>query len=833
MQKFIKKYLRGLGLFLAVLFVAITIQNSSYLNIGKQSASVFDLVMATDARPTTGYAANYNIGWINFAATTTAGAEGRVYVSDNQLYGYAWGENIGWISMNCANTGTCGTSNYFVTQNNKDGILTGYAWGENIGWISFNCSNTSSCGTVDYSVNITTDGVSSNNLTGTAWGENIGWITFSVPAPNNVTTTWIKDRSRSVVTISTPENCTYTLSNWSTCINDQQTRTILSPENIASCSNQNTEPLIQSCTASTTIPVIATTTKEIASSTDIKITINPTSGSISIGETLKFTAEVTGTTTNNLVTWTLLPIELEVKDFYGTLTDTGLYTAPNHTVNVTVQARSQADNNKIATADVSVKLKYVIFDNYVYTRNQCPDTYSEDIANLQDRLTDEGYYNGLIGGFCGNSTMQAIKEYQKVNGLTENGILDEETRAKLNSIKKIEILPEVSTSTESLITEPEEVTTPPSLNNGGNNTGGGGGGSSNNTNTVSTTTETSLSGFITENIIVLGTTTEKVFLAAKQIFESPAGSVTTKLITTTGVVSAGVAVVAVNGFTVIDLLSLPFRLWGLLLSALGLKKRNRPWGTVYDSVTKQPIDPAYVTLNKVGTNEENTSITDLDGRYGFLVAPGKYTIIANKTNYIFPSQKLLGKTEDVLYSNLYFGQEIDTQGVGDIINKNVPLDPIKFDWNEFVKGEKKLMKYYSRREKIVKILTDWIFRIGLVVSLVSLFLVTAPYNYIILGLYIILLVLRKFGLRQKTLGSLTEKDGTPLSFAIIRVFSADLNVEITNKVADKIGRYFCLVNKGKYFIKVEKKNDDESYSLVYTSPAFEVKGGVINQTFVI
>ena len=143
------------------------------------------------------------------------------------------------------------------------------------------------------------------------------------------------------------------------------------------------------------------------------------------------------------------------------------------------------------------------------------------------------------------------------------------------------------------------------------------------------------------------------------------------------------------------------------------------------------------------------------------------------------------------------------------------------------------MKFYSKREKLMRVITDWIFRLGFVISVVSLLLVNAPYNYIIFILYIVLALLRKFGLRQKTSGSLTEKDGTPLSFAIIRVFDSELKVEITNKVADKIGRYYCLVNKGKYYVRVEKKNDDESYTEIMTSPVFEAPNGIINRNFTV
>jgi hypothetical protein len=266
------------------------------------------------------------------------------------------------------------------------------------------------------------------------------------------------------------------------------------------------------------------------------------------------------------------------------------------------------------------------------------------------------------------------------------------------------------------------------------------------------------------------------------------------------------------------------------MTTFGLKKRNRPWGTVYDSVTKQPLDPAYVVLQDLQGNEVNTAITDLDGRYGFLLFPGKYTIVANKTNYIFPSKKLAGKLRDELYGDLYFGEELDVSTEGAIITKNIPLDPEHFDWNEFAKGNQKLMLFYSRRDRIMKKISSISFAVGLVVAIVALLAAPQPYNMGIFGLYCALLLVRIFGVKQKAHGSVVEKEtGLPLAFAIVRVFSIDLNRELFSRVTDKFGRYYCLVPKGKYTISIEKKNPDESYTQVYTSQVIDAEKGVISE----
>ena len=57
------------------------------------------------------------------------------------INGYAWSDTIGWIDLNCANTNTCGTSNFGLSVA-ADGYVTGYAWSENIGWIKFGGLNT-------------------------------------------------------------------------------------------------------------------------------------------------------------------------------------------------------------------------------------------------------------------------------------------------------------------------------------------------------------------------------------------------------------------------------------------------------------------------------------------------------------------------------------------------------------------------------------------------------------------------------------------------------------------------------------------------------------------
>jgi hypothetical protein len=279
-------------------------------------------------------------------------------------------------------------------------------------------------------------------------------------------------------------------------------------------------------------------------------------------------------------------------------------------------------------------------------------------------------------------------------------------------------------------------------------------------------------------------------------------------------------------------LSTPGSVLRSALSVLAFRKR-KPWGTVYDAVTKQPLDPAYVVLKGADGREITTSITDLDGRYGFLSDAGQFTIVANKTNYIFPSAHLSGRASDELYSDLYFGGPIDILNKGDVITKNIPLDPVSADWNETAKREQHLMKFYSKRDLIISRITNILFWFGFALSGFALAVAPEPLNIGIVVLYAVVFILKETLLKSKKRGMLTDKYGNPLSFAILRIFSANLNTEIIHKVANALGQYYALVPNGTYYAKIEVKNPDGSYVPVYTSEPFEVKKGVIDKNFLI
>ncbi len=322
----------------------------------------------------------------------------------------------------------------------------------------------------------------------------------------------------------------------------------------------------------------------------------------------------------------------------------------------------------------------------------------------------------------------------------------------------------------------------------------------------------------------------------KEIFNTTEGNVIIKILTTSGLVGGLFVSLASAIFSsplsFAEIPLIPFRISTLFMSFLGIKKRTRRWGVVYDSITKQPLDPAYVSLKNTAGETVSTAITDIDGRYGFVVEPGTYVLFVNKTNYIFPSTKLTGKRSDELYDNIYFGDYFTIPTSGEVITRNIPLDPLNFSWNEFEKEKRNLTSSFKRKDLLISRIANFFFNVGFVLACIAFIVTPLPYNGIIFALYLFVLIIKKIGIKTKNKGSVVEKStGLPLSYGIVRVMYSDIGQEVAHSIIDKYGNFYCLIKNGTYTIKIDKKNIDGSYSTLYQQSLVTVNNGVLNNKF--
>jgi hypothetical protein len=105
-----------------------------------------------------GYAWSSNAGWIDFAPTSgypeSPAHSAKYDRTDNSVTGWAKALSLGddgWIKMS-------GSWTNGVSINPATGDFSGYAWNAStdstgMGWISFNCANTGTCATSNYKVN--------------------------------------------------------------------------------------------------------------------------------------------------------------------------------------------------------------------------------------------------------------------------------------------------------------------------------------------------------------------------------------------------------------------------------------------------------------------------------------------------------------------------------------------------------------------------------------------------------------------------------------------------------------------------------------------------------
>lgn len=273
------------------------------------------------------------------------------------------------------------------------------------------------------------------------------------------------------------------------------------------------------------------------------------------------------------------------------------------------------------------------------------------------------------------------------------------------------------------------------------------------------------------------------------------------------------------------------RFGNLILTFVFRRKKMR--GIVYDSVTKEPLDPAYVSVIDLATNQEvATAITDMDGRYGFVLKKGTYKMVANKTHYQFPSQLLNGRLADEVYDHLYFGAPFTVENEEEVVTLNIPMDQTGEDWNQQEKRRMSPLKYLIENQKVWGTICDVLFVLGFIFSIITTYYYPVWWNVAMIFLYVAIGLLHFFGFGPVAPGKITRA-GAAVPFAIVRVFNSALNREVAHKVTSQFGGYYILVPKADYYVTVEQRNPDGGYTKVFTSTVMHADQGIINKSFEI
>lgn len=274
-----------------------------------------------------------------------------------------------------------------------------------------------------------------------------------------------------------------------------------------------------------------------------------------------------------------------------------------------------------------------------------------------------------------------------------------------------------------------------------------------------------------------------------------------------------------------DLYLIVFGFFHGLLTNLGLRERRRYWGTVYDSVTKQPLDPVIVKLVDAKTGREvDTALTDIAGRFGFLIKPGSYYIRTHKTHYAFPSSVIKGQV-DGIFTNLYHGGHLTINIDSDVLSPNIPMDPQSPDWNQLDK--QRIVRFHPWLEKFVPLLLQTLFWGGAVFALMRLIIHPTPLTLLLLGIYLLFAVLRTLVREERiwgrVIGSSQPVGGLYLEVSPIRFPGIISNA--TTTTAD--GKFFLMAPPGKYLLRV-KTGPGNATSQIAQRPITVRGNGVVN-----
>jgi hypothetical protein len=247
--------------------------------------------------------------------------------------------------------------------------------------------------------------------------------------------------------------------------------------------------------------------------------------------------------------------------------------------------------------------------------------------------------------------------------------------------------------------------------------------------------------------------------------------------------------------------------WLQLLFLLSARKRKMPWGRVLNSTSGEPIAQAVVALrsqDNYGRIVER-SITDKDGRFGFFVPAGHYSLWASKYGFTFPSQ---------LPQKIYKGATFPIGKEGMIII-DLFCDP-----KEKVSI---LLHHLKRGTHFLHALRIYFLLIGLFLSLYLLWNERSLANTVFFLLYIVFWINE---VRQRKMGRhtilLVDQDKKPLSFAVIRLVNQKTKQITLAKATDNHGEVYFLVPKGKYIIQVTNpvthKTSEEMLDLPHGTP---------------
>ncbi|MDH4358876.1 MAG: hypothetical protein OEV37_02995 [Candidatus Berkelbacteria bacterium] len=229
-----------------------------------------------------------------------------------------------------------------------------------------------------------------------------------------------------------------------------------------------------------------------------------------------------------------------------------------------------------------------------------------------------------------------------------------------------------------------------------------------------------------------------------------------------------------------------------LFPFLFAKRKKRFFGTVYNSVNKEPVIGAIVEIFDKRTNKvRERQVTNKSGQFGFIVNEGEFYIKARKNSFAFPSKLIPGK-EDPPFDRIYHGEIIGSKGA-EVVSANIPLDP-----------------QFSTKTPLIVRLNRFLERvriplmiIGTLSALYTFYRQPSTLNTIFVFAYALIwvwefIITRKKSSWCETFDATTKK---PIYQAIVRLVD-NHNRILRTYITDQFGRFYPVLVPGRYRFQV-------------------------------
>lgn len=271
------------------------------------------------------------------------------------------------------------------------------------------------------------------------------------------------------------------------------------------------------------------------------------------------------------------------------------------------------------------------------------------------------------------------------------------------------------------------------------------------------------------------------------VFEGTLFEGVTKNIGSAGIISvSGLILSGLSLLSFIYLLTTPGALLKLIAILWG-KKVKKPWGVVTDSRTGKAIAFAVCELYTAGSQYRiSQTVTDLDGRYGFVITAGDYRLEIRQSGYRKFEQNIT-----INEGQQGFVYDVDMVPLGSTKPAIAKSDSIK-------------IKLYTIFDKIA----SYMFVIGFSFSIFALIFSLSLVNLFIFSIYVLIicaLILISVRKRRSISSVINAENNLRIPYAKVKLFDAKTGKMVDAQVSNYNGYFDFYCDPGEYALMVSSR----------------------------